>query len=724
MSESNIKRWRMTRRGFLIGLGATTATAAVGVMAGLPKIQLLMADMVDSGSSNFSSMTNAPNAWFEITADNKIRFFSSKVEMGQGVHTSLAQIGADELEVSLDQVEVLQASTARPFADQRGTGNSDSISSSYIPLREAAASLRELLRQQAAVQLNVDPTALSLADGEIWITAAPDQRLTYGDIVAQLDMHTVEFPEDVPLKNSADFRYIGQPVERVDFKAKLMGQARYGYDMRLPNMLYGAVAHSPTIEGKLKTAAAGDAVNAPGIVAVVAEDGFAGVAAKSRQQAISALRKMALEWDEGKPWQQEEIDALVTVGNGKRVIIQNEGNAPNALGGNVIKASYRTPMAAHAHLEPQAALVDVQSDNVQAWVSTQSPQILIREIAAVTGVDEENIEIMPTYLGGGLGRKLNVEVAVEAAKLSKAAGHPVHVGWSRTEDMRHGFFRPPTHHVMRGSLDGSGRIQALVHEQASGDSLFSFFPTPLRLLFGADIGAYRGSLIQYDDIVNRQTVAHRIELPVRTGPWRGLGLLANTFAVESFVDELAHQAGVDPLQFRLAHFGSSDRSLRFKRVLNAAAERAGWGQALPEGHALGIACNIDVNTVVAQVAQVSVTNGRIRVHKVTSVVDPGMVINPDGAAAQTQGAIMMGLSSAFFEAITIKNGIIEAGNFDTYPLLTMKEAPDIEVSFLESSDTPHGMGEPPIGPIVAAVANAVFAATGQRLRQLPFPPII
>ena len=717
--ERTGRRWRVTRRGFLIGLGATTATLAIGVAAGRPRLYEFMGEMIDSGNGAFGSIPNTPSLWFEITADNQVRFFVPKVEMGTGIHTTIGQIAADELEVSMEQMEVRQASTARGFGQASQTGNSDAISTTYMPVREAAAALRETLKQAAATQFGVAVSALSVADGEIWVTAVPENRVTYGELIATVDAKTLEVPDEIPLKDQANFRYIGQSVNRVDFKAKLTGEAVYGYDARVPDMLYGAVARPPKIEATLKSVSAGSAAEQDGVVHVLAEDDFAGVVATSRRAAYAGVRNMDLQWDEGHLWQQEELDEIVTVTPGAGVTVQREGKVAQNLAGNVITAEYRSPFAAHAHLEAQAALVDVQADKVKAWVSTQSPALVASDIADAVGVDVEQVEVMPTYLGSGLGRKLNVEVAIEAARLSKAAGKPVHVGWDRTEDLRYGFFRPPTHHVLTGSV-ANGRIQALLHEQISGDSLFLFFPPALQAVFGADLGAYRGGFIQYDGIPHRQLNAERAKLPIPTGPWRGLGLLANTFAVESFIDELAYTTNADPLQFRIDHMAeTSERSERFKRSLTLAGERVNWGAALPEGHALGVATNVDVNTIVTQVAEVSVDNGRVRVHKVTAIVDPGMVINPDGVAAQTQGAIMMGLSSTFFEEIIVKNGLIEASNFDRYPLLTMKDAPDIDIQLIESGDVPWGMGEPPIGPIAAAVGNAVFALTGQRLRQLP-----
>ncbi|WP_420640712.1 molybdopterin cofactor-binding domain-containing protein [Candidatus Leptofilum sp.] len=715
--KSNVKKWRVSRRGFLIGLGATVAAVAVGVPVGLPHARLAIADLVAEGGS-FGGVEAPPTSWFEITADNRIRFFNPKVEMGQGVHTSLAQIAAEELEVDWQQIEVVQANTSQGLNDGAGTGNSNSVSSTFTPIREAAATLRELLRQEAARQLGVSAASLSVAAGVF--TAGSGQSIRYGDIAANADVASWEVPEEPPtLKPISEFRFVGKSTPRIDFESKLTGEAKYGFDMRLPNMLYGAVARPRTIEGKLARAAVGEVPNRPGVVAVVAEDDFAGVAAESRLQAYGGVGALDVEWEDGRLWQQSDLDEIVTVGNGTRVVAQKEGDVGNLLDGDVLTAEFRTPLAAHAHLEPQAALVDVQDDKVTAWVSTQSAYVVRGELAEVLGVDEELVEVIPTYLGGGFGRKLNVEAAVEAARLSQAAGRPVHVGWNRTEDMRYGFFRPSTHHVMKGRLGGNGRIEALQHEIASGDVLFSFFPSIASAIVGADFGAYRGARLLYEGIPNRQMVSYRTPLPVRTGPWRGLGLLASTFAIESFMDDMAHAAGIDPLQFRLNHLTNSDVSRRFRTALETVAEMANWGGTLPVGRAHGLAINIDAKTVVAQIAEVSVENGQIRVHNVYCSMDPGLVINPDGATAQAQGSIVMGLSSTFFEEITVKDGAIEAANFDRYPLLTLKETPDIHVQLLESGEEPFGVGEPPIGPIAAAVGNGVFALMGQRLTQLP-----
>jgi isoquinoline 1-oxidoreductase beta subunit len=379
-------------------------------------------------------------------------------------------------------------------------------------------------------------------------------------------------------------------------------------------------------------------------------------------------------------------------------------------------------------MEPQAALAIVGPDGGKVWTSTQFETNAQREVAEALDLNPEQIEVIPTYLGGAFGRKIELEPvpspAVEAARLSRAVGAPVHVGWNRTEEMRDGFVRPLTHHRLSGMLNDMGQIEALMHEQASGDALFGGFPEPVGKVLGFDFGSTRGAQIPYA-IANRDTTVWRHPMPIPTGSWRGLGLMANIFAIESFIDELAHAAGVDPLQFRLNHSPDDALGQRMVAVLEAAAERAGWGGSQTEGRAQGIALATDGGTVVAEVAEVSLDrdSGRVRVHRVVAAVDPGRVINPDGARAQIEGSIVMGTSAALLEEITVKDGRVQAGNFDRYPLIRMAEAPDVETILLEAPDgKPRGLGEPPIGPIAPSIGNALFALTGVRLRRLPMTP--
>ena len=473
----------------------------------------------------------------------------------------------------------------------------------------------------------------------------------------------------------------------------------------------------------------GEAAGMPGVVSVVIEDDFAGVVAKSRAQAWAARSALEVEWDEGHLWQQEELEELVSVEGRGGVNIQREGDA-NALlqRGTPITAEYRSGMATHAPIEPQAALAIVGPDGGRVWTSTQFETSAQREVAKALDLDPEQIEIIPTYLGGAFGRKIELKpvpsAAVEAARLSRATGSPVHVGWDRVEEMRDGFVRPLTHHQLSAILDATGRIEAIKHEQASGDALFGVFPAPVGKVLGFDFGSARGAQIPYG-IANRETTVWRRPMPIPTGAWRGLGLMANTFALESFIDELAGAAGVDPLQLRLAHLPDDALGRRIGAVLEAAAEKAGWGKSQPEGRAQGIACSTDGGTVVAEVAEISLDQdtGRIRVHQVVAAVDAGRTINPDGATAQIEGSIVMGTSAALLEEITVEDGRVQAAYFDSYPLIRMADAPDVQTVLLEAPDgKPHGLGEPPIGPIAPAIGNALFALTGVRLRRLPMTP--
>jgi len=709
---SQQRRWRLSRRGFLIGAGLAGAGLALGVAAGLPPLRLRLAQRLEQGGG-FGGLEAPPTAWFEITPDNLVRIFIPKIEMGQGVHTALAQIAAEELEADWEQVRVHQATTAQGPYDTGGTSGSTSVASLYTPLRQAAATMREMLRAEAARQLGAPLAELAVTLGAVQRQPG-GQRLTFGQIVAGAGAWQVP-KEAALLKARADFHTIGRPVPRVDFPAKLTGQAVYGYDARLPGMLYGAVARPPTVEARLRRAGPGQAARQPGVATVVAEDGFAGVAAESRAQAYAALTELDLEWEPGRSWQQPEIEELITVGRGTGVTIQSQGDAPGQLAQPTLVAEYRSPMAAHAHLEAQAALVSVEPERVRVWASTQFPDMVRKEVARVTGRPVEQVEVTPTYLGGGFGRKSGLEPAAEAARLSLAAGRPVHVGWTRTEDMRNGYVRPPTHHVLRARLE-DGRIQAIEHAQASGEVAFGFLPGFIEAVMGADFGAWRGAMLPYT-APHVHTVAWRNDLPLRTGWWRGLGLLANTFATESFIDELAHKAGKDPVDFRVAML---DKTPRLKAAVQLVAQKSNWGEKLPARTARGISAQVAFGSFISTVVEVEVDNaGEVKLRRITSAVDTGIPVNPDTIVAQLQGGLVFGLSAALFNEITIKNGRVEQSNFHDYRMLRINEVPNIDVHLITNEEHPGGIGETGATAGPPALCNALFAATGIRLRKLP-----
>ncbi len=716
-NEPKRRNWRISRRGFLIGAGVTAGAVALGVGVGVPYARLQIANGLE-GASIGGDFPMDPPVWFEITPDNQIALYIPKVEMGQGTHTSLAQLAAEELEVRLDQIIVKQSGTQLGPADSGGTSGSSSVTSLWTIMRTVGANMREMLRSAAATQLGVAPEALTAREGGFDVDGG--ERIEYGTVVGQMDLGSWTAPAVSPtLKPISSFTLIGQPVQRVDIPAKVTGENRYGFDSRAEGMLYGAALYPPTFEAKLRRLTnQAEVEQMPGVVRVVQDGDFVGVVAERRTQAWAARDALRGEWDEGRKWQQSDIDEMVTIGGRGAVTVQKEGNGAGALAGTLIEAEYRTPFAVHAPLEPQAAFVDVQAEKVMVYTSTQFPDQSAELVASALGREKAEIDLTPTYLGGGFGRKGFAVVAEQAARLSQAVGKPVHVGWSRIEEMKNGYHRPPTHSKLRASVE-DGRITALEHQQASGDVLFSVFPAFLQVLFGADLGAWRGARIPYG-IPNREVNVWRRQIPVPTGPWRGLGLFANTFATESFIDEVAHSVGAEPLQFRLDHLPDDVLGQRMRAALEDVAQRSGWNNPAPEGRARGVAITTDANTVVAQVAEVSIEAGKPRVHKIWAAMDCGVCINPDGAIAQVEGNIMWGVGSTLKEQMSIKDGAVDLTNFNSYPLLVMNESPDVETVILPSPlDTPTGVGEPAIGPVGAAIANALFTLTGQRVRTLP-----
>jgi isoquinoline 1-oxidoreductase beta subunit len=438
---------------------------------------------------------------------------------------------------------------------------------------------------------------------------------------------------------------------------------------------------------------------------------------------------MEIRWDQGRLWQQSELEKMTAVGGRGGTVIQDQGNALAVLKkSKTVTAEYLTGFCAHAALETQAAVADMSAKGGRVWTSTQWESATGGYVAEALGLKKKQIEIIPAYVGGGFGRKADVpavtHVATEAALLSRAVGAPVQVIWDRAEEMRNSFYRPIVRNRFSAALDDKGRIKAMSVQHASGKCLEGSMPQFVSRLAGFDFGGSNGIYITYQ-IPHRHTVTWTYKLPIPTGPWRGVGLFPNTFAKESFMDELAHAAHADPLQFRLDHLPKGVLGQRLRIVLKAVADRAGWGKSVPAGRARGIACCIYTGTVVAEVAEISLSRetGRIRVHKVTVAIDPGRAVNPDQVIAQVEGCVVMGTSAALIEEIVIRDGRMEAENFDQYPLLRLSEAPEVEAILLEAPDgRPRGVGEPPIGPVAPAIGNAFFALTGVRLRQLPMTP--
>lgn len=714
------KKRKFSRRKFLV-----RSAVGVGVLVGTGYLtrsiwRRSLAWLANTVEAPYSGDTKTPPLWFQVKADNTITLLSPKVEMGQGTFTGLAQIAADELEVAIEQIEVVHAPTDSGNIDGFSTGGSTSISSLWQPLRELAATMREMLKNEAAKQLGVAVSDLQVDRGVI---SANGEQLTYGQVVEVVEEW--EIPDVPPLKDLKDYKYIGKPISRVDLRAKVLGEPIFGMDATLPDMLYGAVARPDLVGAKFVSADISAAENMPGVVKVVIEDDFVGVVAESRMEAELAKNAIQVEWATEKNWQTADIRAMIKVGQGEPITIQKQGRAKRILNNetDIITAEYTSPIGAHAQLEPNGALAHVEADKATIIMSTQVINITRSEIADRLGMKEDQINMIPTYLGGGFGRRLHTPNAVQAAVLSKAVGQAVKCFFNRREEFQNDTFRPPTHHLLRAKLNSNGMIEALEHNVSSGDVMFGspLLPGFVGTVLGSDIGAWRGGMIQYGAIPNYRAVSWRVKLPFATSWWRSLGLFANTFAIESFMDELALQADKDPVQFRLDQIQDDERGHRLSEVIKAAAEKAGWRDEVVNGRAMGFAASTDANTPCAQIVEVSIEEGNIKVHKVTCAMDPGFAVNPDQVRAQCEGSIIMGMSAALFEKMEVEDGALTPTIYGPYQMALMRHAPkEIDVVILENGDAPGAVGEPPLGPIGAAIANAVFRLTGQRLREMPF----
>ncbi len=711
---------KVSRRKFLVrgGLG-TLGVLAVGTYLFRSPIRRGIAGAINTGETPYMGSTDSPIIWFEVTSENNIVLHSPKVEMGQGTFTSLAQMAADELEVSMEQIKVVHADTASGNMDAFATGGSTSVSSLWVPLRELAATMREMIKNKAADKMGIPSEQLNIANGEV---SGGGKTMAYADVVQ--DVTEWDVPDTPALKDLKDYKFIGKPIPRVDLKDKVFGAPIFGMDASLPDMLYGAVVRSSAIGAKYIDADISKVEGMPGVIQVIKEPDFVGVVANSLFEAENAKNAIEVEWEVERNWQTADIEAMITVGKGAPFVIQKEGDAEDVFNAaeNIITCDYKSPIGAHAQLEPNGALAYVEADKATIIMSTQVVKITRDEIAERLGLDEEKVNIVPTFLGGGFGRRLHTPNAVQAAVMSKAVGKPVKCFFTRKEEFQNDTFRPPTHHVLKAKLTENGMIEAMEHNVSSGDVAFGspMVPGIAAPILGADLGAWRGGMIQYGAIPNFRTISWRVTLPFATSWWRSLGLLANTFAIESFMDELAIAAKKNPAEFRLAQIQDDDRGFRLKEVIKAAVQKSGYNDEVINGRAMGFAASTDANTPCAQVVEVSIENKEIKVHKVTCVMDPGIAVNPDQVRAQCEGAIIMGMSAAMFEKMEVEDGQLTPTIYGPYQMALMKNAPkEIDVVLLQNDDKPGAVGEPPIGPIGAAVANAVFRLTGQRLRNMP-----
>ncbi|HSQ76388.1 MAG TPA: xanthine dehydrogenase family protein molybdopterin-binding subunit [Bacteroidota bacterium] len=658
-----------------------------------------------------------PNVWLRIAKDGTVTILVARSEMGQGVRTALPMIVAEELDADWSKVRIEQA-VAKADYGSMGTGGSTSVRTSWDRLRKAGASARMMLLQAAAGVWGVRETECRTEAGTV-IHNPTGRLLPYGDLVEAASK--LKAPENPPLKDPKDFKIIGRKIARTDTPEKVDGSAVFGIDVKVPGLLHAAVARCPVFGGKVARYDDSKARGITGVKQVAQIDSGVAVIANSTWSAFQGRDALAVTFDEGPAasLSSEKIEIMLREHAAKRAAVAEKAGdvtAAMASAAKKVSASFDAPFLAHATMEPMNTTAWVQKDRCEIWAPTQDPQGYRREAARLCALPEEKVIVHTTYLGGGFGRRWEADVLVEAVQCSKATGVPVRVTWTREDDMRHDFYRPVSHHVLSGGLSAERRLVAFAHRvvapSITGQS------SPERIKDGLDKSAVEGTINLPYEIPNLQIEYVMANTPVPIGSWRSVYPSQNVFALECFMDELAGAAGKDPFEFRRALMLNRPKMLR---VLDLAAEKSGWGKPLPAGRYRGIAFSPPsfFRTPVAQVAEISVENRTVRVHRVVCAIDCGIVINPDGLAVQMEGGVVYGLSAALKGEITLKQGRVEQGNFDDYPILTLEETPVVETYSVQSNEAPTGTGEPGLPAIAPAVANAVFAATGKRIRRLP-----
>ncbi len=683
----------------------------------------------------------APNAFIRIDRDGRVTLMMHKVEMGQGTYTSMPMLLAEELEVDLAQVRLEHAPPddalyAEPLFGVQETGGSTSVRGNFEPLRRAGAAARTLLVAAAAQTWKVTATSCRAERGEV-VHAPTGRRLGYGALVDQAA--TLAVPPNPPLKDPKDWTLIGTPAKRLDGPEKVNGAAQFGIDVRLPGMQVATLAACPVFGGKLGSVDDAKARAVPGVRQVVRLDDAVAVVADHMWAAKQGLAALAIRWDEGpnaRLGTADIVQQLAAASQRSGVVARKVGDAAQAMAGAArkLEAIYELPFLAHATMEPVNCTVHVRPDGCDIWVGTQVPTFTRTAAAQLTGLPRERVQVHNHLLGGGFGRRLEVDFVRRAVRIAMQVSGPVKVVWTREEDIQHDMYRPYYYDRIAAGLDERGRPVAWTH-RVTGSSIIArvtseLFPKNLRVIRalglhqlvasirGLDTDAVEGAAEPPYELPNIRVEYVRQEPPgIPTAFWRGVGPTHNIFVVESFMDELAAATRQDPFQYRRALL---DQAPRAKAVLELAALHAGWGQPLPPGSGRGIALLHAFGSYIAQVAEVVVSKqGEVRVPRVVCAVDCGVIVNPDTVKAQMESGIIFGISGALWGEITFKDGRVEQHNFNDYRVLRINEAPVIEVHLVQSSEAPGGIGEPGTSAVMPAVANAIFAATGKRIRRLP-----
>jgi len=708
-ARPNTRGLRLSRRGFLQTSAVAGGGLAVGVnLAGL-SVEALAAGTI-----------HTPNAWVHIADDNTITLISARSEMGQGVYTSMPMLIAEELNVDVRTVKVL---IAPPNTKLYGnallggpqlTGGSTSVRDGWEKLRTGGAQVREMLLTAAADQWKVDRGSLKADNG--WVTGPGGKKATYGQLAAAASKLPV--PEKVALKDPGEFRIVGKRTRRLDTPAKVNGTAEFGIDVKLPGMVYASLEQCPVIGGTVKGFDAAKAKSMPGVLDVVQIPDGVAVVADTYWHAKKAREALAVQWDEGAGAALSDKSMLAGMRAGssgdKSIPLNPVGDADGVIKGakKVVRAEYVMPLLSHSPMEPMNFTASFHDGKVDLIGPTQWQDGAQGTVAKALDIKPEDVSVRTTFLGGGFGRRIDVDFIVQAAQISKAVGKPVKLLWTREDDMTHDFYRPQSLHQLAAALGDDGKPTAMTFRMVSQSVTGRVFGLPLEvqdpLMTEAAMAAYEIPATRHE------MVKH--DAGLRVGYWRSVSHALNAFANESFIDECAAAAGQDPYAYRMSLLTGKPR---FANVLKMAAEKSGWGTPVA-GRSRGIALMEGYDTYMAQVAEVSMKDGVPVVHKVTVVADLGRMVNPDTVEAQIQSSIVFGLSAALYGEITLDKGRVQQTNFNTYRVVRMNESPAIDITLVQSNEKPGGIGEPATALIGPAVANAVFAASGKRVRQMPF----
>ena len=714
----------ISRRSFLKITGLTIAVSATPFGY----------DVINASAQKEGSFK--PYVWFEITPNNRITMTMGPSEMGQGTHTALGMVIADELEADWKQVRIQQgpASVAfkNPVFDDQITVGSASVRGFYEPLRKAGAAGRAMLVTAAAQTWKVPEEECTAFNGTVKHKKS-NRSLTYGQLC--LKAAKLQIPKEPHLKNESEFRYIGRPLTRVDIPGKVAGKAIYGLDVKVPDMLYGVIARPPAYGAKPVSFDQKAAEEVKGVQKVAPIPQGIIVCAESLDAAWKGRDALKAQWDKGSypGMNNDSVEKHFIEGLDKPgAVAKNVGDAKKALSeaSKKIEATYFVPFVAHATMEPMNCTAHVQKDRCDVWAPTQA-QILSQIFASqISGLPMDKIYINTTFLGCGLGRRGSFpDFIIEAVAASKAVGKPVKVVWSREEDIKYDFYRAATCQRIQAGLDSQGNVTGWSHKVACS-SILKFLNPDWITKEGVDFFSLWGivdapippvfSHTAYE-FPNFYVEQYLSDLPIPVCPWRSVQNAPNAFVMESFMDELAYAVGKDPVAFRLPLLKNN---MRVRRVLETVAQKAGWGKAMSKGKGRGIAQHSCFGSYVAQVADVSVNegNGTVKVDRIVAAVDCGPVVNPDTVKAQIEGGIVEALSATLKEEINFSNGGVKSTNFNDYHIIRMSEIPEIEVHIVESNEAIGGIGEVGVPPTAPAVANAVFNATGARIRRLPFTP--